>query len=167
MTSRSIRKSLLVIGLATSSMAIGAEASDFISIAESRPANELWLNPGFYSYHFQKDKGFNNSNFGLGGEYRFTTTSAAMLGIFDNSDRQTSRYIGWLWQPLASGPVRIGAVAGAIDGYPHMRNGGWFAAVIPTASFEYGNIGANLLFVPSYKDRLHGAISLQVKFRVF
>ena len=118
MTSRSIRKSLLVIGLATSSMAIGAEASDFISIAESRPANELWLNPGFYSYHFQKDKGFNNSNFGLGGEYRFTTTSAAMLGIFDNSDRQTSRYIGWLWQPLASGPVRIGAVAGAIDGYP-------------------------------------------------
>jgi hypothetical protein len=39
--------------------------------------------------------------------------------------------------------------------------------VIPTASFEYKYVGANLLFVPSYKDRLHGAISLQLKFRVF
>ena len=167
MTRRSIRKSLLVIGLMLSTALPGAKASGFISIAEPKPISELWLNPGFYSYHLQKDKGFNNSNFGLGGEYRFTTTSAAMLGIFDNSDRQTSRYIAWLWQPLTSGPVRFGAVVGAIDGYPHMLNGGWFVAVIPTASFEYKNIGANLLFVPSYKDRLYGAISLQLKFRVY
>jgi hypothetical protein len=155
------------MGLILSAAACGAEASGFISIAESKPVSELWLNPGFYSYHFQKDKGFNNSNFGLGGEYRYTTTGSVMLGIFDNSDRQTSRYLGWCWQPIESGPVRFGAVVGAIDGYPHMLNGGWFVAVIPTASFEYKNVGANLLFVPSYKDRLHGAISLQVKVRVF
>ena len=167
MTRHIVSISLLAIGLTIYPLVSCAESSGFISIVESKPVSELWLNPGFYSYHFQKDKGFNNNNFGLGGEYRYTTTSAAMLGIFDNSDKQTSRYIGWLWQPLVSGPIRIGAVAGAIDGYPHMLDGGWFAAVIPVASFEYKNIGANLLFVPSYKDRLYGAISLQVKLRVF
>jgi hypothetical protein len=167
MTRRTVCISLLVIGLISFTWLIGAEASGLISIAEPKPASELWLNPGFYSYHFEKNKGLNNSNFGLGGEYRYTTTSSVTLGVFDNSDRQTSRYAGWYWQPLESGPVRLGAVVGAIDGYPHMLDGGWFLAVIPAASFEYKNIGANLLFVPSYKDRLYGAISLQLKLRVF
>ncbi|MFZ5522751.1 MAG: hypothetical protein ACOY9D_01530 [Pseudomonadota bacterium] len=125
------------------------------------------MNPGFYSYHFQKSKGLNNSNLGLGGEYRYSTVSSFTLGVFDNSDRQISRYAGWYWQPLGSGAVRIGAVFGAIDGYPKMLKGGWFLAAIPAASIEYRNFGANLLFMPSYKDRLYGAISLQVKLRVF
>lgn len=167
MTGRIVRKSLIVIGLALIPALSAAETRGFISIAESKPVSELWLNPGFYSYHFQKDKGLNNNNLGLGGEYRYSTVSSVTLGIFDNSDRQTSRYIGWYWQPLESGPVRFGAVVGAIDGYPHMLDGGWFIAVIPTASIQYKSIGANLMFVPSYKDRLYGAISLQLKFRVF
>jgi hypothetical protein len=167
MTRHTVRKSLLVIGLTLSPAVSAAETSGFISIVEPKPVSELWLNPGFYSYHFQKDKGLNNSDFGFGGEYRFSTVSSVTLGVFDNSDRQNSRYVGWYWHPLESGPVRFGAVVGAIDGYPHMLNGGWFIAVIPTASIEYKNIGANLLFVPSYKDRLYGAISLQLKFRVF
>ena len=167
MTFHNVRKLLIVFGLASIPAVSAAETSGFISIAESKTISELWLNPGFYSYHFQKDKGLNNSNFGFGGEYRFSTVSSVTLGIFDNSDRQTSRYVGWYWQPLESGPVRFGAVVGAIDGYLHMLNGGWFIAVIPTASIEYENIGANLMFVPSYKDRLYGAISLQLKFRVF
>lgn len=167
MTRHIVCISLLVIGLTISSSGSAAETSDIISIGESKPISELWLNPGFYSYHFQTDKGFNNNNFGFGGEYRYTTTSSVMLGFFDNSDNQTSRYIGWFWQPLESGPFHIGAVVGAIDGYPNMLDGGWFIAVIPTASFEYKRIGANLLFVPSYKDRLYGAISLQLKLRVY
>jgi hypothetical protein len=167
MTCRIIRKSLIVIGLALIPALSAAETKGFVSIAESKPVSELWLNPGFYSYHFQKDKGLNNNNFGLGGEYRYSTVSSVTLGIFDNSDRQTSHYIGWYWQPLESGPVRFGAVVGAVDGYPHMLNGGWFVAVIPTASIQYKSIGANVMFVPSYKDRLYGAISLQLKFRVF
>jgi hypothetical protein len=167
LTRHAFRRSSLAVGLALSTVLSGAEASGFISIAEPKPVSELWLNPGFYSYHFQKDKGLNNSNFGLGGEYRYTTTSSVMLGFFDNSDNQTSRYIGWFWQPLESGPFHIGAVIGAIDGYPNMLDGGWFVAVIPAASFQYKYIGANLMFVPSYKDRLYGAISLQLKLRVY
>jgi hypothetical protein len=162
-----VRKSLIVIGLALIPAVSAAETSGFISIVEPKPISELWLNPGFYSFHFQKNKGLNNSNFGLGGEYRYSTVSSVTLGIFDNSDRQTSRYVGWYWQPLELGPFRFGAVVGAIDGYPNMLNGGWFIAAIPTASIQYKNIGANLMFVPGYEDRLYGAISLQLKFRVF
>jgi hypothetical protein len=167
MTRHTFCKSLLVIGLTLSPVVYATEISSLISIAEPKPISELWLNPGFYSYHFQKDKGLNNSNFGLGGEYRYSTVSSVTLGIFDNSDRQTSHYVGWYWQPLESGPIRFGAVVGAIDGYPKMLDGGWFIAVIPVASIQYKYLGANLMFVPSYKDRLYGAISLQLKFRVF
>jgi hypothetical protein len=38
---------------------------------------------------------------------------------------------------------------------------------IPTASIEYRNLGVNLLIVPSYQNRLYGALSLQFKLRVF
>ncbi len=54
-----------------------------------------------------------------------------------------------------------------MDGYPKMKNGDWFLAMIPTASFEYKNFGANIMYVPSYQDRLYGAISVQLKFKVF
>ena len=152
------------IGLTAISFTSNAE---IFSIVESEPISELWLNLGFYSYHFQKNKGLNNSNFGLGGEYRYSTVSSVTLGVFDNSDRQTSHYAGWYWQPTGLGPVRFGVVVGAMGGYPKMRNGGWFFAAIPTASYENKSIGANLTFTPSYKDRLYGAISLQLKLRVF
>jgi len=138
-----------------------------LSIVESKPIHELWLNPGFYSYHFQKSKGLNNRNFGLGAEYRYSTVSSFTLGVFDNSDRKTSHYAGWYWQPLGAGRLRFGAVVGALDGYPKMLKGGWYFAVIPTASLEYQNIGANLLFIPIYQDRLYGAISLQMKLRLY
>jgi len=65
------------------------------------------------------------------------------------------------------GKVRLGAVAGVMDGYPNMRNGGWFVSVIPAASFEYNNVGLNLMYIPSYQDKIYGSISLQLKLRVF
>jgi hypothetical protein len=33
-------------------------------------ANRLWVNAGFYSAHFDSDKGLRNANPGLGFEYR-------------------------------------------------------------------------------------------------
>lgn len=157
-------KPLACIVLAAVSCTSGAET---FSLVESRPISEFWLNSGLYSYHFQKSKGLNNSNFGLGGEYRYSTVSSVTLGVLNNSDRQSSRYVAWYWQPVELRPVRFGAVVGAMDGYPKMRNGGWFLAAIPTASIEHKNFGVNVMFIPSYQDRLYGAISVQLKFRVF
>ena len=158
---------LTCIALSSFSAISVADPSGLFSIIEPKPISELWLNPGFYSYHFKKDMGFNNNNFGLGGEYRYSTTHSIVAGSFHNSDWQTSHYVGWSWQPLALGPVRMGMVVGGIDGYPKAFNGGWFPAALPEASLEYKNIGANLIFTPGYKDKLYAALSLQLKVKIY
>jgi hypothetical protein len=152
------------IGLAFISFTSIAET---FAIVESKPISELWLNAGFYSHHFQQDKGFNNHNYGLGGEYRYSTVSSITIGEFYNSVRQTTHYAGLYWRPLELGPVHLGAAIGAMDGYPKMQNSGWFFAVIPTASIECKNIGAYLMYIPSYQDKLYGVLSLQLRIKVF
>jgi hypothetical protein len=93
--------------------------------------------------------------------------SSVTAGVIDNSDRRTSHYAGWYWQPVSLGPVRLGGVVGVIDGYPKFHDGGWFPAVLPAASVEYKRVGLNVLVIPTYKDRVHGAISFQLKLKVF
>ncbi len=141
--------------------------ADILEIVETQPRSELWLNAGFLSHHFQQTSGFNNRNLGFGGEYRYSTVSSMTAGEFYNSDRHTSRYFGWYWQPVHIAGARAGLVAGGFDGYPMMQNGGWFLAAIPMLSLEYQRVGANLAIVPSYQNRLHGAFSLQLKVKLF
>jgi hypothetical protein len=131
---------------------------------DSSPRSEFWIDSGFLTAHFDRDKGLNGENHGLGAEYRFSATTAAVAGRFYNSDRAYSNYAGAIWQPWAIGPVRLGAAFAAFNGYPHMRDGGWFPAVVPTATVEYGRVGLNIGVVPSYKDRLYGGVSVQLKF---
>jgi len=167
MTFHNVLKTLACLGLAAISAISSAETLGPFAIVESKPISEPWLNAGFYTYHFQKYKGLNNNNFGLGGEYRYSTTTSITAGSFDNSNRQTSHYVGWYWQPLAWGPVRLGAVAGGFDGYPKVKSGGWFATVIPVASLEYKSVGANMIFTPKYKNMLYEALSIQLKIKVY
>ena len=65
-----------------------------------------------------------------------------------------------LWEQLL-----LGVVAGVFNGYPNAYNGGWFPALIPTATLESGHWGLNVALVPPLKDRLYGAVSFQVKYR--
>lgn len=142
-----------------------AHAAPEFVFADSRPLSELWVNPGMISYHYQRDKNLNDFNPGLGIEYRYSTVSSVTAGVFYNSDREYSRYAGVYWQPITFGRARLGIVAGGFDGYPRMKNGGWFLAAIPVASIESGNVGLNFSLIPSYKDRLYGALSFQLKYR--
>ena len=127
---------------------------------------DLWVNPGFYSYHFQRDKGFNNVNTGLGVQASITDQYAFTAGFFENSDRQTSRYVGVYAMPWKYGHVKLGAAIGAFDGYPKMRDGGWFPAIIPTAAIEGQRFGLNINVIPTVGDKLHGAITFQVKYNL-
>lgn len=151
------------------SVPLASKAGSFagLELIESAPAQEGWLTSGFITHHFQQDKNLNGNNPGWGLEYRYATTQSVTLGEFFNSDRQTTRYLGIGWQPLAVGPVRIGLFAGALNGYPKMENGGWFLAAIPLISTEYGRLGANFTIIPTYRDRLYGGIALQLKFRLY
>lgn len=161
-----MRCSILLLWLALGTTAQAENRAPF-ELTESQPLNEVWFTPGFYSWHFEHDRNLENSNPGLGVEYRYATDQSVLAGRYYNSDRLYSNYITWLWQPLSLGNVRLGALAGALDGYPRANQGGWFVMAIPVASYEFGNIGVNLTIVPTIPDTVHGSITLQLKVRVF
>ncbi len=152
---------LAASALCAASLAARADdASD-----QSQP--EVWLNPGFYAYHFQKDRHLRNDALGFGAEYRYSPESALTAGVYRNSNWGTSHYLAYYWRPLALGPVRFGAVMGAVNGYPGTRQGGWFPAILPTAHVEYGWLGLNVFYVPSYKDSVNGSVTFQLNLRVW
>jgi hypothetical protein len=140
---------------------------EIIQIIEAEPRSQLWLNPGMYSYHYDKSQSFNNNNIGIGAEYRFSTVASLTVGGFKNSNSTHSNYVGMYWQPIALGPINIGAVGGAFNGYTATNNGGWFPAIFPAATIEGKWVGANVFFIPTVGDKVHGAISLQLKFKVY
>jgi hypothetical protein len=144
-----------------------AQAQDLFTKVDDSAKNEVWLDSGFATWHFDRDQDLNGRNTGIGGEYRFSGTTSAMAGRFYNSNRAHSLYAGVLWQPYAVGPVRLGAVVAGFNGYPNMRHGGWFPALIPVMTFDYQRVGVNVGIVPTYKDRLYGGISFQLKLKLF
>lgn len=156
---------VLALGLCVGGMQ--ARADDLFTKIDAEPKSEFWVDSGFATLHFDQDKNLNGGNRGLGAEYRFSGTLAATAGRFVNSDRAYSNYAGVIWQPYALGPVRLGAAIAGFDGYPRMRDGGWFPAVIPTFTYEYKRVGLNVGVIPTYKDRLYGGISVQLKVKLF
>ena len=137
------------------------------STTDSAAPHAVWIDTGFATYHFESDKQLNGRNPGVGLEYRFTDSVAVTAGRFFNSDLQHSRYVGLYYQPWTVAGIKLGAVVGGFDGYPKMHDGAWFFAAIPTATFEYQRFGINVAAVPTYKNRLHGGISVQLKFKLW
>ena len=128
-------------------------------------ANRLWLNAGFYSAHFDADKGLRNANPGLGAEYKLDDRWSLTAGRFINSDNAHSSYVGAYYQPWTFAGAKWGVVGGAFKGYPKAFDGAWFPAVIPVATWEGERFGLNVALVPPLKDRLYGAVSFQLKVR--
>lgn len=143
------------------------KSDSLFQILETKTKNQLWINPGMVSYHFQKDQNLNGGNWGAGLEYRFNTVASVTAGRFYNSDRAYSNYAGVYYQPVAVGPIKIGAVFGGFNGYPQTNSGGWFAAAVPALTWEGNWVGANVFLIPTVGDRVHGAIALQLKLKVF
>ena len=112
-----------LIAIAHTAKAEGAFSETFSKL--SRP-QAVWINAGFYTLHFDQDKGLRNANPGLGLEWALNDTYALTVGGFKNSDHQHSNYLGlyvmpWRWESL-----KLGAVVGTFDGYPRANQGGWF-----------------------------------------
>lgn len=137
-----------------------------IMIAAPAATADVWVNPGFYSHHFDKSKDLNNNNHGFGVEMSLTDTYSLTAGVFENSNRATSHYVGAYVMPYKVGSFKAGAAVGAFDGYPNMRNGGWFPAIVPAMSIEGRRVGLNITYTPKIGDKLNSALSFQVKFNL-
>ena len=132
---------------------------------------QVWLNAGSYSRHFDRNKNFREDNVGLGAEVWLADDHALLAGTFINSERVRSHYAAYQWRPLhwhAAGiKLSAGITLGAFDGYPRYLSGGWFLAALPVLTAEYKRVGVNLYIVPTIRDRLDGAVSVQFKLRVW
>jgi hypothetical protein len=144
-----------------------AHAGDLFTKVDADPRSQVWLDTGFATAHFDSGKNLNGSNVGYGAEYKFSGTMAATAGHFYNSDRGHSSYAGLIWEPYALGVLHLGATVAAFNGYPRVRDGKWFPALIPTATVEYKWVGINIGVIPTIGDRLYGGVSVQLKLKVF
>ena len=139
--------------------------------AEPGFQTQVWLNPGFYSYHFDRDKNLRENNIGLGVEVLLAPDHGLMGGTFMNSLDERSYYAAYQWRPLHWRPAGVQVSAGVavalIDGYPTYKDGGWFLSLLPVLSIEGRRIGINFSIIPTLKDRVDGAIAVQVKLRVW
>lgn len=142
--------------------------------AQAPPANfspQVWISPGIYSSHFDKSKHLRNDNPGLGVEVALAGDHTLLGGSYINSNRARTRYGAYEWRPLhwriAGLDVGAGVALGAFDGYPNYRNGGWFVAPLPMLTIEGGRFGVNLSVIPTIRNRLDGAVAVQVKLRAW
>ena len=151
--------------------AIGAGAGVSAQDAQNRFSPQVWLNPGTFSFHFDRDKDLREDNTGIGAELVLAEDHAFSAGSFINSNRRRSRYGAYFWRPLHWQPagvkVHAGVAVGGFDGYPNYRSGDWFPAALPMLAVEGDRFGVNLFIVPTIKNRLDGAVAIQFKFRVW
>lgn len=135
--------------------------------AQEVEPSSLWVNTGGFSKHFE-DNGRNETNLGVGVEYRFRDDLSVMTGYHKNSLKLRTRYAAINYQPLELGPLKIGASIGVMDGYPQMRDGGSFFAALPMITYEGKIFGANFGVIPNIPSQhVEGAFVLQLKFKAF
>lgn len=127
---------------------------------------QLWVNIGGFSSHFNSSKNYNESNAGIGIEYRVSPQMSFMAGSYYNSIRKNTTYAAVNWQPYMLGDFKVGVAAGLMDGYPGVVRGGTFFAALPLVTYEGKKIGANFGIIPDL-GKVSGAIVAQFKFRVF
>ena len=158
-----------VLGVLCALVSTGAVAADDAHGGRTYP--DVWINPGFYSWHFDRDADLREDNWGFGAEVEFNADHVAMAGTYLNSNWARSDYVGYQWRPLHWKPggvnVHAGVIVALIDGYPNMRDGGWYPAALPLLAIQGKRLGMNFTIVPTIDDRLYGAIALQFKLRVW
>ena len=158
---------LLAWGLFVCPLALQAQTmNEPMQTVETKKPLTLWINPGFYSAHFDTDKGLRNNNLGFGVEAVVNEDWSATAGGFTNSNNARTNYVGAYYQPWHWGAWKAGAVMGGFNGYPNAFGGGWFVAALPVVTLEGDRFGLNVALVPPLKDRLYGAVSFQLKLRV-
>lgn len=152
-----LRKAAIAVAIVGVSMLFKATA-----LADE---TKVWVSPGAVSYHFDRSKGYNEFNYGLGVDYAVTDSIGAGVGVYKNSQGKKSFYLLAGYKPLTLwGVVRVGVLAGIVNGYGDDRKD-ITPVVLPVASIEGEHIGADLSVVPPIGDKVDGAVAVRLKFR--
>jgi hypothetical protein len=110
-------------------------------------AGELWGVLNLTSYHTKPEQHLNRNNLGAGLEYHVNPTVLFLGGAYNNSYDHNSTYLLAGWTPLELGTyVKVGAVAGAINGYPGLNNGGVTKAFAGLIRIEGEKVGLQVKF---------------------
>lgn len=121
-------------------------------------AAETWLTATVASYHHNRERGYNERNFGLGLERKLEENWSAIGGWYRNSYDNTSIYAGTAWMPIHRGYFHFGIAGGAVTGYSHVIG----AFAFPTVAVQGKQVGMNIAIVPSL-NRPFSVIGLQLK----
>jgi hypothetical protein len=168
-------KGAVLIGLwliygAVAAAELGKGVPNEANEMQAEAASQLWLTTGFRSYHFKRSAAYNENNSGIGFEWRFDAERRISGGIYDNSVRETTHYLHYVWTPLHLGVVHIGGAAGLIDGYPELNKGKPAFSLIPVATLDFKifshDVGLNLVYIPTIAKQVDGSLALQFKVRL-
>ena len=147
----------------------GAAVPSAAAAADSWP--HVWINPGLYSYHFDRSTDHRENNSGIGVELQITDDHMLMAGSYINSAYTRSHYALYAWRPLhwEASSVRFsaGIAIAAFDGYESYNDGALFFAPLPLLAVEWKRLGVNFTYVPAVNESLDAAIAIQLKLRVW
>lgn len=131
------------------------------SLSLAAPAAEL-ITVGGGSYHFERDLGHNEFNYGLGYERDVNAGWSWSAGVYKNSIRRATFYGLANWYPLALGAgFRAGLSGGLMTGY---HKSPVIGTLMPTLEWRGERLAAQAYVVPTIKPYVDGAVVVQLKF---
>lgn len=149
-----MRQECIITGALVVTLALGAagvSAAEFVSV-------------GGASYHFERDLGHNEFNYGLGVERDRDESLSWSTGVYKNSIRRATFYGLANWYPWAPGQgFRGGLSGGLMTGY---HKSAVIGTLMPTLEWRGGPVGVQAYVVPTIKPYVDGAVVFQLKFRI-
>lgn len=140
----------------------------FLSLLACLPAiacaAEIWGSATLGSVHSKPEQDLREQNFGFGLEYHEKREVMYMAGSYINSHDKRSHYAFTAWTPIDYGLIRLGVMAGFVNGYPKLNNGNITPALVGLARIESGKLGVNLTLIPPRLKESPFTLGMQVKF---
>jgi len=130
---------------------------------------QTYLTIPIASWHADKTRddgkgSYEQTNFGLGLEYAYTKSLRVEAGLYRNSLRTDTGYVGIIYAPfyLQSANVRVGTSIGLVSGYEKNL----IPLLVPTLMWEWKGFGVNILFIPPSNYTKSAGAGFQLKIRL-
>jgi hypothetical protein len=132
---------------------------------DTAAAKSRWVTAGWLSWHFRKADERNAVNLGIGLEIDANPRWTMAGGVYHNSFYDTSFYVGAIRQFWVKDSWRLGLMLGAVNGYRHLNDGGFYPYVFPMLQHQGQTLGVNLALVPPVDKTTGGLVAVQFKVR--